>query len=190
MSTRPSTIRRAIPRVALEARVPAAARCAGRRSAGARQRRQVLDLPLEVVDRLVDAIDELEERVGCVVDRGVDDLADGHPRVDACGDAVDGGQLAVRPRLADRDDLVGRRDDVQLDVVGAVLAADGQRVHQNRQDAMPVALEERHRGSTVPGGRSEHLHCCRRRGRGDRLGDLVPARVDQIGPLRRHGHRG
>ena len=106
---------------------------------------QMLDLPLEVVDRLVDAVDELEERVGCVVDRRVDDLAGGDARVDPRGDAVHGRQLPLAPVLRIVTTLLGRRDDVQLDVVGAVLAAECHGMHQNRQDAMPVSLQNGHR---------------------------------------------
>ena len=85
---------------------------------------QMLDIALEIVDRLVDAVDELEEGVGGVVDRAVEDAAAGRVGVDPCSDAVDGRDVAARARLADGDDRRGRGDHVELEVLHARLARD------------------------------------------------------------------
>ena len=74
MSTRPSTTRRAMPRVALEVRRASRSSC---RSSASRRRTSAPDsrstVALELVDLLVQAVEQLEEGVGGIVDGGLED---------------------------------------------------------------------------------------------------------------------
>jgi hypothetical protein len=146
----------------------------------------VLDVALEVVDRLVQAVEQLEQRVGCVVDRGLDDLPRGCVGIDAGGDPVDRGERAARACLAHRENVRRRRDEVELEVLRPLLVRAGHRVREHREHAGPVRLEQRHRRVLVLPRLGEDRQRVRRHR--DRHGprDLVPRGIDQVGPLRRH----
>ncbi len=150
----------------------------------------MFDVALEVVDRLVEPVEQLEKRVARVVDGGLDDLSCGRVRVDARGDPVDRGDRAARARLAHREDVRRRREEVELEVLRPLLARAGHGVREHREHACAVRLELRHGRVVVVPRLREDRH--RLRWHGDRNGprDLLLRRIDQVGPLRRHGRRG
>ena len=83
---------------------------------------ELLDVALELVDRLVQPVQELEEGVGHLVDDPLEDSARRGLRVDERRDAVDGRELAPRgPGLPHGHDRCRRRDDVELEVLDATL---------------------------------------------------------------------
>ena len=152
----------------------------------------MLDLALEVVDRLVDAVDELEEGVGGVVDRTVEDSPAGTARRRRVRLMPSiGRQHRLRARLADRDDRVGVATMSSSRYVGAVPPLTATGCDEHREHVSAVALA---------GAASDAAAVARRLGEqldasgveGSRVTpeDLVPARVDEVGPLRRHGYRG
>ncbi len=146
----------------------------------------MLDLGLEVVDRLVEAVDELEEGVGRVVDGPVEDVSRGPAGVDPCRDAVHRSERPVRSRPTHGEERGGRGDHVEHEVLRASLCA-GAWVNEHAVHAPRVAVERRPHPAAV----ADRLQ---KRGDrivvelgGKRVHELLPGRVDEIGPVRRHG---
>ena len=134
---------------------------------------QVLDVLLEVVDRLVEAVEELEEGVGCVVDAGLEDAAGGGLGVDACRNAVDRRELRRRPVLRTVTTLVG----VATRSSSRYSARPSRRAigyDENREDAMPVPLAAAAEGFGRPRRLGEDLHRFRVEGVRERREELVP----------------
>ena len=103
----------------------------------------MLDLALEIVDRLVDAVHELEEGVGGVVDSTVEDAAAGRAGVDPRRDAVHGRDIAARACLAHGDDRRGCGDHIELQVLHAPFAGMRDGMGEDREHVVPVTLEQR-----------------------------------------------
>ena len=152
--------------------------------------REALDLALELVDPLVEGVEQLEKGVRRVVDDGVHDLARRRLGVDAGGDPVDRSEISARPGLADRDERVGRRQHVDLEVLDAVAERRHARAREHGQHVGAVGLEQRSGVARVRRGRGEHLHRVRVETGRDGAEDLLVRRVDQIGPGHRHRRRG
>ena len=146
--------------------------------------RLVGDAVLELVDLLVEVVDQVEVALRHLVDEVVDVHADLLVRLAGeLGLARVEGMLARR-RLHDRDELLVRRDEVDLLVVDAILFGDGDRQQEDPEDVVVVRLDPRARLVGVHVRREQR---CERR-RVDRVRQvahqLLLARVDELEPAR------
>jgi len=70
----------------------------------------------------------------------LDDLSRGRACVDAGGEPVDRRDRPARPRLADGEDGRRRREQVELEILGASLARAGNGVREHGEHAGTVGL--------------------------------------------------
>ena len=130
------SVRRMLQQVVAELAQPSADDFAGRAAR---------DVFLELVDLVVEVVDEVEVALGDLVDQVIDE----HP------DALVGSarvlrrlrveRLLARRRLRDRDELLARRDEVDLLVVDAILVGDGDGEEEDAEDVVAVRLDPRPR---------------------------------------------
>ena len=145
----------------------------------------VVEIALEVVDRLVEAVDTLEEGVGGVVHGTLEERGGLGTGLDACRCPVDRRKHPLRARLADRQDSARGRDEIELEVRGAPVAA-RHRVREHREHVPAVAFAARSDAAAVARRLGEDLDGLGVERDAEDVQELVPARVDEVGPFRRH----
>ena len=159
------------------------------REPDARERRpELVDAVLEHVDLAVDRVEEVEVRVGDVVDQALDEDADRHARL---GRGRQHGRLVRRPvarRLAHGHEQLRRRDEGDLLTGDAVI---GQRQHrdQHPEDVGAVTLDHRPWLAVLGRRCCEGLDDGRVDVDGERRVQLLAGRVDEIEPARGHEPR-
>ena len=188
MSTRPSTTRRAMPRVALEVRRASRSSC---RSSASRRRTSTPDSRSTVpssssISSYSPSSSSRKASATSSTAAWKTEPGD-RVRLDAGRDAVHRCEVAPRSCLADGHHDGRGRHDVELEVLDAILARMRPGMGEDGEHVVAVRLEQRSRAATVARGRHQHLDRVGVERRRDRLQDVLPRRVDEVDPLRGHG---
>ena len=190
ISTRPSTTRRTAARIAEMVRLRWRSSC---RSSASRRRTsagwQVVDLVLEIVDRAVDRVEQVEIGLGDVVDEAVDEDADGRVGL---GRRVHGSEVAERHRLGrlpHGDEALGRRDDVDLRVRAVVSRRGREHRDECAEHVAAMTLENRARLRAPSLGASSASMTSGSTGTGSVARSSSRVGIDEIGPAHVHSAR-